>query len=71
LQGEQAMAKPHDTQDHHALQDHHMVMELMVALQVIDEKMELEGSLYEMKIKPLILIQCLNTSDYASATLSK
>ena len=34
------MAKPYDTQDHHALQDHHMVMELMVALQVIDEKME-------------------------------
>jgi hypothetical protein len=40
LQGEQAMAKPHDTQDPHALQDHHMVKELMVAWQVIDEKME-------------------------------
>jgi hypothetical protein len=39
-QGEQAMAKPHDPQDHHALQDHHMVMERMGAWQVIDEKME-------------------------------
>ena len=35
-----AKPQPHDTQDHHALQDHHMVKELMVALQVIDEKME-------------------------------
>jgi hypothetical protein len=34
------MAKPHDTPAHHALQDHHMVKELMVAWQVIDEKME-------------------------------
>ena len=34
-----AKPQPHDTQDHHALQDHHMVMELMGALQVIDEKM--------------------------------
>jgi len=65
------MAKPHDTQDHHTLQDHQMVKDLMVELQVIDEKMELDGSFYELKIKPLILIQCLNTRDYASATLSK
>lgn len=65
------MAKPHDTQDHHTLQDHQIVNDLIVELQVIDEKMELDGSFYELKIKPLILIQCLNTRDYASATLSK
>ena len=35
------MAKPHDTQDHHALQDHQMAKDLMVELQVIDEKMKL------------------------------
>jgi hypothetical protein len=40
LQGEPSMAKPYDTQDPYALQDHHMVKELMVAWQVIDEKME-------------------------------
>ena len=48
-----------------------MVKELMVARQVIEEKMAFEGSVYERKIKPLLVIPCLNTSDYAAATLSK
>jgi hypothetical protein len=65
------MAKPHDPQDHHPLQGHQMTKDLMAELQAMDEKMELEGSFYELKIKPLILIQCLNTREYASVTLSQ
>src|SRR6266436_2256376 len=60
LQGAQSMAKPHDTRDQDAFQDPQMVTALSAALQEIDDKTALQGSLYALKIKPLILIESLN-----------
>ena len=71
LQGEQSLAKPHDTRDLAAFQDPQMVKALVAALQEIDAKTALQGSLYALSIKPLILIQCLNMRNNGSMALSK
>jgi hypothetical protein len=48
LQGEQAMAKPHDTQNHEVCQEHPLVTELLAELQAIDEKGRVEARFYEL-----------------------
>jgi creatinine amidohydrolase/Fe(II)-dependent formamide hydrolase-like protein len=47
-QGEQSMAKPHDTQNQEAFQEHPMVMELLAALRAIDERGRVEARFYEL-----------------------
>jgi hypothetical protein len=47
-QGGQAMAKPHDTQDHKMFQEHPMVKELLAELQEIDDKARVEVQFYEI-----------------------
>jgi hypothetical protein len=42
------MAKPHDTQNQEAFQEHPMVMELLAALQAIDERGRVEARFYEL-----------------------
>ncbi len=65
------MAKPHDTRDQEAFQAQQMANTLRAELQEIDAKTALQGSLYALNIKPLILIQCLNARNNGSASLSK
>ena len=65
------MAKPYDTRDQAAFQDPQMVKALIAALQEIDDKTALQGSLYALKSNPLILIQWLNMRNNGSMALSK
>jgi hypothetical protein len=48
LQGEQSMAKPHDTQNHEVCQEHPLVTALLAELQAIDEKGRVEARFYEL-----------------------
>lgn len=46
LQGEQAMAKPHDPRHQAAFQEHPLVEELLAELQVIEDKEQVEGRFF-------------------------
>jgi hypothetical protein len=48
LQGEYAMAKPHDTQDQETFQEHPMVKDLLAELQAVDAKVRLEVRFYAL-----------------------
>jgi hypothetical protein len=65
------MARPHDIRSQDAGQDQQMATALIAALQEIDAKTALQSSLYALKSKPLILIQCLNMRNNGSMALSK
>ena len=55
------MPKPYDTRDH-------MVEALMAELHEIDAKAQAVAQFFELKIMPLILIQCSNMRELAYAT---
>src|SRR4030095_12156361 len=53
VQGAQSMAKPHDPRAQDAFQDQQMVKTLIAALQEMDAKTALQGSVYALQITPL------------------
>ena len=46
VQGEQAMAKPHDPRHQAAFQEHPLVEELLAELQTIEDKEQVEGRFF-------------------------